>query len=460
MMSTCDLESDRLRKEGNGLFFISKRLSRPEHKRKKLWTALDFYKAGLTAARVPKDRSLCLKNSAVAHKDLCILEWSEAHYTRAWSHFRYCLQGYADSWLNATYWLKNSTDEADKLWGDKFVMQLASDMRAMFTLTLHRDSDETTVKSLSLICLLLHKYDFNEPSYLEAAANIFMDYAGRLLRLSISLDKSVHYSRAVGFIAEMTFPIQEAEKLLFRNVNLLACMESELATLREDQRLQAAILRSRHDLAQGKGFLQNLCEDGAEKMVDEALQAMDFLKVALSLVSDDGLDIVLEAEICSTIGNLYLNFFNAESSAERHLKRCVELVLCYLSNDLTGSRCMPWFAAAERGLRELQERRAKRRDEERLAELEAAGVLADVKANWERGSEHFLRHIYEKYPPRPVEGQPARTPPDASKPLKKQLMIALTHYHPDKVDRSDRRWYYTCEEITKYLNSFFEVTKG
>uniref|UniRef100_A0A1I8HRY0 J domain-containing protein n=1 Tax=Macrostomum lignano TaxID=282301 RepID=A0A1I8HRY0_9PLAT len=381
MMSTCDLESERLRKEGNGLFFISKRLSRPEHKRKKLWTALDFYKAGLTAARVPKDRSLCLKNSAVAHKDLCILEWRRG--------------------------------------------------------ALHQG-----LEPLSLL------YDFNEPSYLEAAANIFMDYAGRLLRLSISLDKSVHYSRAVGFIAEMTFPIQEAEKLLFRNVNLLACMESELATLREDQRLQAAILRSRHDLAQGKGFLQNLCEDGAEKMV------------ALSLVSDDGLDIVLEAEICSTIGNLYLNFFNAESSAERHLKRCVELVLCYLSNDLTGSRCMPWFAAAERGLRELQERRAKRRDEERLAELEAAGVLADLKANWERGSEHFLRHIYEKYPPRPVEGQPARTPPDASKPLKKQLMIALTHYHPDKVDKSDRRWYYTCEEITKYLNSFFEVTKG
>jgi hypothetical protein len=49
-----------------------------------------------------------------------------------------------------------------------------------------------------------------------------------------------------------------------------------------------------------------------------------------------------------------------------------------------------------------------------------------------------------------------------SENAKALLRKAVVHYHPDKQhsSRDDERWCVLCEEITKFINNFYEMLKG
>ncbi|PAA87267.1 hypothetical protein BOX15_Mlig027796g2 [Macrostomum lignano] len=454
-MSKASSISEQHRQSGNAHFKSSKASSRVADKRRHLWSALDCYKLGLETATSARDRGLCRKNSGVAHKELCLAEWTNQQRSRAWDHLHSSLACFSEAWRQATLWTKSAGSEGER-WRQRFVQQFPEDLLDMYSLTLNLETDQALVDNLARVCNVIGRYSFSNTEYLEVVAGVFIDYANRLLHLSVSLDKKLNYGLAYSYIAKMPFPIQEAERVLSRNAtdDAFDCLHSELETLREDQRIQEAVFHSRVELERGKAFCQNLGENSATQMTDEALLAMDHLRAALNLISEDGIDIVLEAEICSDIGSLYLNVFNAENSAEKFFKRCIQLILCHLTGEHEiGCRSENWFAAAERGLRILQERGAKRHDAELRKVLESDGTLADIKTNYDRGIEHFLEHIYKVY------SIGDNKLPDADLPLRKRLMVALSHYHPDKADKQDRRQYYLREEITKYLNVRFEQTK-
>jgi len=93
-----------------------------------------------------------------------------------------------------------------------------------------------------------------------------------------------------------------------------------------------------------------------------------------------------------------------------------------------------------------------------IKELEAE--LRDLReANIGNEAQGFLRHLYRTYPPKnPEHKLDEKDLPDK---LKKTLLTALLHYHPDKQDKEQhgKKWVVLCEEITKLLNGRFESCK-
>ncbi len=90
--------------------------------------------------------------------------------------------------------------------------------------------------------------------------------------------------------------------------------------------------------------------------------------------------------------------------------------------------------------------------EELKAELEA---LAEKK---KAGASDFLTFVYATHAPK---GENAKRMSDET--LRKQLLKACTHYHPDanSVAKGHQlKWTVLCEEITKILTYFYELTKG
>ena len=72
--------------------------------------------------------------------------------------------------------------------------------------------------------------------------------------------------------------------------------------------------------------------------------------------------------------------------------------------------------------------------------------------------------VYKEFPPKisctiPDRDNVIRKP---MKELKKLFQKAVINYHPDKQDEEKYgiKWKILCEEITKYLSAFYEITKG
>jgi len=95
-----------------------------------------------------------------------------------------------------------------------------------------------------------------------------------------------------------------------------------------------------------------------------------------------------------------------------------------------------------------------------LKELETE--LKDLKeADVGSGAKGLLRHIYKTYPPKNPEHKLNDKDLDEGAKMKKTLLTAILHYHPDKQDKEKhgRKWAVLCEEITKLLNGRFEMYK-
>jgi DnaJ-domain-containing protein 1 len=80
------------------------------------------------------------------------------------------------------------------------------------------------------------------------------------------------------------------------------------------------------------------------------------------------------------------------------------------------------------------------------------------------GAHALLKHIYAKHPPRRkvVKKEEGKATDGTTETLKQKLRKALVDYHPDKqrhMRDEDMEWYVLAEEITKYLNGFYEYQK-
>jgi len=77
------------------------------------------------------------------------------------------------------------------------------------------------------------------------------------------------------------------------------------------------------------------------------------------------------------------------------------------------------------------------------------------------GVQCLLRHLYKTYPPKNPEHKLDDKDLDKRAKMKKALLMAIAHYHPDKQDKEEhgRKWTVLCEEITKLLNGRYEMCK-
>jgi len=72
-----------------------------------------------------------------------------------------------------------------------------------------------------------------------------------------------------------------------------------------------------------------------------------------------------------------------------------------------------------------------------------------------------LRHLYGTYPPKNPEHKLDNKDLGNRDKMKKTLLRALLHYHPDKQDKEQhgKKWVVLCEEVTKLLNGRYESYK-
>ena len=82
--------------------------------------------------------------------------------------------------------------------------------------------------------------------------------------------------------------------------------------------------------------------------------------------------------------------------------------------------------------------------------------LAALKGAAAKGSYALLDHIYQNHPPKDPS---AKLEPPTPANIKKVLLKAVVHYHPDKQNQYERKWQVLCEEITKCLNASYEIFK-
>ena len=93
-------------------------------------------------------------------------------------------------------------------------------------------------------------------------------------------------------------------------------------------------------------------------------------------------------------------------------------------------------------------------DKRRAPVLEALSAqLKLLKQASGKGASEFLEFLYATY----GEGCPGR---DAENTLRKQLLKAITLFHPDKCNQDDLQKKTLYEEIMKMLNHHYEITKG
>jgi len=123
-------------------------------------------------------------------------------------------------------------------------------------------------------------------------------------------------------------------------------------------------------------------------------------------------------------------------------KTCTEALQRYQSEAVTNDEAV-WQKEREKYIKEL---------EAELKDLKEANIGSAAG---------LLRHIYKTYPPKNPEHKLDDKDLDNSTKMKKAVLTAIQHYHPDKQDKEKhgRKWAVLCEEITKLLNGRYETYK-
>ena len=118
-----------------------------------------------------------------------------------------------------------------------------------------------------------------------------------------------------------------------------------------------------------------------------------------------------------------------------------------------------WFEESKKFVEAFQSRINKdetqnKEKEEALSEMKED--LQKLKELMKLRVEEFVEEVYATWPSK-VPG--AKFKSSLSK--KKMLIRALSHYHPDKVDKEvhGKKWYYFSAEITKCLNERYTTEK-
>mmetsp|Transcript_10343 Transcript_10343/g.15533 ORF Transcript_10343/g.15533 Transcript_10343/m.15533 type:complete len:314 (-) Transcript_10343:1689-2630(-) len=178
------------------------------------------------------------------------------------------------------------------------------------------------------------------------------------------------------------------------------------------------------------------------------------------------------AKTCSSLGLVYEKVIKMNEKA--HTLYLQTIQHCDIVTHTSGAQFFgkKWYQTAKNGIEAYRFRKeaydqaevAKQR-EPTLIKLKPKLTAIDAAIGKCQGKLYkahaLLVHIYETLPPK--KGS-ITTPLDknSKEDMKKALLKAVTHYHPDKHYNKEAgvEWLVLCEEITKRLNEYYEHTKN
>ena len=240
---------------------------------------------------------------------------------------------------------------------------------------------------------------------------------------------------------------------LLEEVELFAEIESDLAVLRQDCLLQMSVARSGQMIMIGNEALRNAVF-GSDVLSTYGVQdAIDCFRQAI--VHARGVDVEHEAWANSRLGYTFSTVLKQPATGHLRYKNCIFLAMSLYESRRCDSQ--PWFIEANRAAEAYQEQ-MKLRDQAEIDKRRApilkalSAELELVKTESGKGADELLTFLYEKY----GTGFPAR---DADVSSRKQLLKAITLFHPDKCDQGDLQKKTLHEEIAKMLNHHYTNTK-
>lgn len=182
-------------------------------------------------------------------------------------------------------------------------------------------------------------------------------------------------------------------------------------------------------------------------------------KYTESAVLTRELDVEGEAIAYTSIGHVYLNVLRMEVAAKVAFDKAFVLAESLFPRNLS---TLEWYKRLSAGKLYFQEKAA--REEKARKEAGREHILAELQPELNAikaastTAYDLLRYIYAKHPPK----NPSETLGSLeSNRIKRTLLEALRHYHPDKNgQKGSDQWKVLCEEITKFLTDKYEVLKS
>jgi hypothetical protein len=448
--------SDSLREEGN-LMFKSAFNVAPVLQRLRLNGAKDLYTKAFTAALNSGDRSSAQGNIAAVFRRL--LENCEASQ----------ISEYTDSYLCHA---SRSVAYGSEPNGKPPKWLLAKKLEILKVAQAHcrrRDSEKTFssyigrlyhstfgVHSALLIpearLILLHaifKQHFQQAvRHMESS-----DHLAAIQQLEDSRRSSIEAESLCRQHPPCSSQILSDQSLAqLEEVAFFSEIESDLRVLREDCLLQMSVARSGQMIIVGNEALKNAVF-GSDALSTYGIQdAIDCFRQAI--VHARGVDIEHEAWANSRLGYTFSHVLKQPATGHVRYKECIQLALSLYPRR---SDTQPWFIEANRAVEAYQElvksRDQAETDKRRAPILQALSPeLELLKSSSSKGADEFLTFLYAKY----GSSCPAR---DADVSIRKQLLKAITLFHPDKCEQDGLQKKTLHEEIAKMLNHHYTVAK-
>jgi hypothetical protein len=267
-----------------------------------------------------------------------------------------------------------------------------------------------------------------------------------------------NYRDVLAQLPNCEMPLREAASSA-RRVGNIAKYDACTALL-ESVQVELCVAKASQAIAFGDAGLKMAVHDFESLNMDGIWDAVDHYREAILQARDK--DIENEARAYSHLGMVYKDVLKINSAAKSSFSRCMELAKTLMPRNLHG---IPWFDKAAAALEAYQAENAHRCDADAQKEKqpflnELKPELNAFKDKADEGAAALLEHIYRAHPP--VTGDVR----DASADLKKQVLNAIRHYHPDRASKTRstdtrsaheaKKWAVLCEEITKELNGIWD----
>eukprot|EP00057_Strongylocentrotus_purpuratus_P008808 XP_011663282.1 PREDICTED: uncharacterized protein LOC100890018 isoform X1 [Strongylocentrotus purpuratus] len=407
----------------------------------RLENAITCYKNALSCSSNRDDEASASKNIGMASWKLATIalesetEESEKRQQSILKHFKEALKFFCTAYVLRSY--KSAS------WGDKLVESWENCLEEACEWLAMLDTAERVAGFSELLGYL--------PDC-SLKANGYIQYSTLLFHEGLTAWQDGEYKECYRFMRECYFPVQEAERLCEGDCSI----KSEIAVLQEDVYIHTCVAESSMARATGDDLLEEHLKNEETVNTNIIWTVIDFYTQAAMLCRDK--DLEQEAIAYSRLGRVYGKVLTLPSRGKDYYKKAIQLALSMTPRTFHG---VGWFMESTKFVEDFQKRLNKDEEEDKDKEAALEEMKEDVDRLSEMATNHgdleFVKDIYKTWPPK---APGAKLNEKLS--TKKLLLKAISHYHPDKVDKEvhGKNWFYFSGEITRHLNSKYACQKG
>ncbi|XP_013390038.1 uncharacterized protein LOC106158541 [Lingula anatina] len=262
-------------------------------------------------------------------------------------------------------------------------------------------------------------------------------------------------TECLNYMAECYQPIEETKRVADDEIM------KEVDVLEKDVFMQKCVAESIKARKTADDLLENILMEQEELSYDMIWEVIDWYKQAILLSREH--EVEMEAIALSRLGSVYDKVLKIKLMAKKYFNRCMSLVMALHPKSFHSE---DWYVECTSALQRYQKEQVEREEDvwQKKREKYLEKLSEDLKKLKESANglpESYLRFIYKTFPPKGENKKLDEEALDSGEhdSIKKVLLKAIQHYHPDRQKEHGEQWVVLCEEITKYLTAKYETFK-